>query len=276
MANRSRGWCLTLNNYTEDDELVCYDIALMCKYCVFGKEVGESGTAHLQGFVYFDTLKSFDQIQLLFDGRAHLERMQGTPKQASDYCKKDGDFFEYGQLPLSDREKGERGKQSIEERWTLAKAGRFEELPPEQIKTYQFIHARYTQVHDREQLDNMWIWGQSGCGKSSYIRQNYDMSTVYWKGMNKWWDGYQHEPVVVLEDMDPKHGEFIAYFLKIWADHYAFNAEVKGGMMRIRPKTIIVTSQYPLNEVFPDLKDQEALFRRFKIKTWDNMFKCFV
>ena len=45
--------------------------------------------------------------------------------------------------------------------------------------------------------------------------------------MNKWWDGYNHEEVVVLDDYDPKHTEFLAYYLKIAADHYSFNAGSK-------------------------------------------------
>ena len=47
--------------------------------------------------------------------------------------------------------------------------------------------------------------------------------------MNKWWDGYAGEEVVVLDDFDPRHAEHLSYYLKIWADHYAFNAEVKVG-----------------------------------------------
>lgn len=274
MNQRFRGWCLTINNYTEDDENNCFNVSLMCKYCIFGQEVGESGTPHIQGFIYFDTVKSFDQVKLLFDGRAHIEQMRGTPQQAAAYCRKeDPNPFEWGTLPMSDYDKGERGKQSIAERWDLARAGKFDQLPPEQIKTYEYIFAKNTQVTDRSELDNLWIWGPSGCGKSRYVREHYP--TFYNKGMNKWWDGYMHEETVVLDDMDPKHGEFLGYFLKIWADHYAFNAEVKGGMLRIRPKRIIVTSQYSLDQVFPDSTTQQALFRRFKIVTWDTFFKEF-
>ena len=56
--------------------------------------------------------------------------------------------------------------------------------------------------------------------------------------MNKWWDGYAGEEVVVLDDFDPRHAEHLSYYLKIWADHYAFNAEVKGGMIRVRLKRL--------------------------------------
>lgn len=271
--SRSRGWCVTVNNPTEEDELAAFSCADICKYCVFGREVGESGTPHLQGYVYFDTLKSLNQVSMLFP-RGHIEKQRGTCEQAAEYCKKDGDFFESGDIPMSDTDKGECGKQSIAERWELARSGRFTELPPEQIKAYEYCHAKYTEVHDRDDLENIWIFGPSGCGKSRYVREHYP--SFYNKGMNKWWDGYEHEDTVVLDDMDPKHGEYLGYFLKIWADHYAFNGEVKGGMLKCRPKRVIVTSQYPLEIVFPDAVTQEALKRRFKQLTWSHLFQQFL
>lgn len=270
---RSRGWCITLNNYTDDDFDVVFATQFDTKYCVWGKEVGESGTPHLQGYVYYNTVKSFSQVKLLFP-TGHIEKQRGTCQQASDYCKKDGDYWEHGELPLSDSNKGERGKQSITERWELAKEGRFQELPPEQLKLYEYIHAKYTDVVDRTELHNTWIFGPSGCGKSKWIRENTDV--FYNKGMNKWWDGYAGEETVVLDDMDPKHGEYLGYFLKIWADHYVFNGEVKGGMLKIRPKWIIVTSQYSIDQVFPDEETRTAIHRRFKKMTWCPMFCTFI
>jgi len=82
--------------------------------------------------------------------------------------------------------------------------------------------------------------------------------------MNKWWDGYDNEELIVLDDFAPEHGKYLGYFLKIWADHYVFNAEVKGGMLRIRPTYIIVTSQYKLSACFDENETVQALARRFQ------------
>ena len=139
--SRSRGWCFTINNYTEEDENFAYSLAWGAKYCVVGKEVGESGTPHLQGFVYFENPRSFGGIKELHE-TAHWEPMKGTALQAAEYCKKDGDFFEWGEAPMTQREKGERGKQAAKERWELARAGKFEELPPEHIKIYEYIYRQ--------------------------------------------------------------------------------------------------------------------------------------
>ena len=84
--------------------------------------------------------------------------------------------------------------------------------------------------------------------------------------MSKWWDGYSNEDVVVLDDFDPNHGKYLGYYLKIWADHYVFNAEVKGGMLRIRPKVLIVTSQYRLEACFEEPETVSAISRRFQTK----------
>ena len=86
--SRARGWCFTINNYTELDEHVVFEMAQYAKYVVCGRENGsENGTPHLQGFVYFDTLKSFKQVKEIHS-TAHWEAMRGTVDQAAEYCKK--------------------------------------------------------------------------------------------------------------------------------------------------------------------------------------------
>ena len=90
----SRNWCFTLNNYTAEDEARL--ASLSCKYIVYGREVGESGTPHLQGYVEFNKGRKFEKVKSLLGDSVHLEMRRGTSKEASDYCKKDGNFFRTG------------------------------------------------------------------------------------------------------------------------------------------------------------------------------------
>lgn len=89
-------WCFTINNYTDED-ITRLD-ALNVKYLVYGKEVGQQGTPHLQGFVVFHRTHPRSTAQRLLCPRAHLEVTRGTNQQAADYCKKDGDYVERGDL----------------------------------------------------------------------------------------------------------------------------------------------------------------------------------
>lgn len=97
-----RRYCFTLNNWTPDDEarLVALGNSDRTKYLVYGRETGESGTPHLQGFIVFHSSVVFNTAKQLIGDRCHLEAAHGTSLQASDYCKKDGDFFEVGDLGI--------------------------------------------------------------------------------------------------------------------------------------------------------------------------------
>lgn len=270
---RTRDFCFTLNNPTEDDTNFVYSLPYEpgVRYVVVGYEIGESGTPHYQGYILFENQREFNTV-LQWNDRWHLEcrSKHSTSYQAAQYCKKDGDFFEHGDPPQSAEDSGKKG---ATERWALAKAGKFEELDPEHIKIYEYIHAKYHVVTDRDMLDNLWIFGPSGCGKSKYVRDKFP--TFYNKNCgNKWWDGYAGEEVVLFDDFSPNHAKFIADYMKIWCDHYAFNAEVKGGMLKIRPKTIIITSQFTLDQCFEGMPEAlEAINRRFIYRyNWNHFF----
>jgi len=120
----SKHWCFTLNNYTAGEEQLLADILESdhVEYGIYGHETGEAGTPHLQGYVVFSQRKRLAQVKALLGQRYHLERTRGTPKEASDYCKKEGDFNEYGTLPASTNSKAGKWEQlttwveSLEER----------------------------------------------------------------------------------------------------------------------------------------------------------------
>lgn len=100
---QNRRWCFTLNNY--DDTSLLHLRALgesgITKYLIYGKETGQEGTRHLQGFVIFNASRTLLDVKLQLGGnRFHCEIARGTSPQASDYCKKDGDFEEHGELPV--------------------------------------------------------------------------------------------------------------------------------------------------------------------------------
>jgi len=239
-----------------------------------GDEVGEKGTPHKQGYLYCTNAVSFNTVRLWFLGQAHVEKAKGSVEQNITYCSKDGKFEEYGSRPLSQKEKSEKGGQAMKEKWAAiwasAKKGDIDQIAEDYPKE-AFIHVRNIGLirqigveacKDLDDVCGIWYYGKSGVGKSHKARQHDPC--YYIKGINKWWCNYVGQKTVILEDVSNKH-EFLGDFLKIWADKWTFTAEFKGGgMARMRPEVFIVTSQYRIDDIWPDVETREALHRRFQ------------
>ena len=85
-------WCFTLNNYTiEDCSSIVRTIRHKCKKAIVGKEVGESGTPHLQG--YFEFKKKGRPLGIFGINRIHFEKSKGNAESNDKYCGKDGDIL---------------------------------------------------------------------------------------------------------------------------------------------------------------------------------------
>lgn len=265
---RRRDYCFTLNNPTEADYELVRQLASNSKvrYLIQGIETGASGTPHIQGYVYCHNAVVFSTLQKLLP-RAHIEPCKGTPEHNITYCSKTGNFTESGDRPVTQKRKGEHGLDYWETNKKLAIAGHLDDVDPKlfmtHYRTLKSIIADFRPMPaDLDSCDNSWYYGDTGTGKSYKART--DNPGHYLKMCNKWWDGYQNEDVVLIEDFDKNHS-VLGHHLKIWADRYAFPAEVKGSKVNLRPKSIIVTSNWAPAEIWSDSGTLDPILRRFKV-----------
>lgn len=268
---KGRAVCFTFNNYTIAD--VEYLSQLPLQYLCFGREVGESGTPHLQGFAYGEnarSLRAWYQHLTYEPERPPYVRFKGkhsTFAQAIEYCKKDGEFTERGTPPVDPGQKGEKEKVRWDDIRAAAKEGRWDDIPSDVlIRNYHAlrgIHKDFAdEAEDADDVTGVWIHGPAGAGKSRLARERWP--GAYKKKLTKWWDGYKGQEYVIVEDMDPFHRELGQDF-KMWCDRYAFPAEIKNGQINIRPKKVIITSQYTIEQVWPDEETRDAVRRRCQI-----------
>lgn len=271
-------YCFTLNNYTAEDERALRTLSdSSVRYLVVGKEVGETnGVPHFQGFIVFTKRCGVGEVRKRFEqwlghARSHIEIARGTSEANYEYCTKQGDFWEIGERPSRAKEANKTNSEKCREVLDLAKKrklGEIEDKYPDlslryrqSIKEVMFESLNTNKVLDK--LENEIYTGPSGSGKT---KQAMSQSPYIKDIRSKWWDSYQGEEVVLLDDITLKWMEDNYHLLLQWCDHYPFKAEVKGAMVQIRPKKFILTSNFEwdtLLSVVP-FENREALARRIK------------
>lgn len=261
---------------------------------VASPEVGEKGTPHIQFYLAFKKKVTFVHVSKALNKQAYLFIKRGTCKQASDYCLKGKmswvkgadnandplfgiglsvDTIVYGELPAEQHVAGITAKEQIwADNIVLMLAGRGEEMTPSHqvlhYKKYEELVERLQKKPDRltwkrGQSPNLWIYGPTGTGKSHKARELYP--DLYEKMLNKWWEHYDQQEEILLEDVGMSHAAWIGDFIKIWADIYPFRNEAKFGSKMLRPKVIIVTSNYHPEELFPDPNVHLPIMDRFQL-----------
>lgn len=261
---RNRNFIFTFNNYP-NTKLVD---ELDCKFIAYSKEVAPTtGTPHLQGYVCFNSAKTFQQACKLLPG-CRLAAMVGSIAQNETYCSKAATLIKRGEEPVSNDNKGRAEKLRWQRAKDFAKEGKLDEIDADiYIRCYNTLknikkdHAIKPSPKD---VRCFWIHGPTGTGKSHAVETAFP--DCYKKCMDdlKWFDGYQGEDVIYLEDID-KYQVKWGGVLKRLADRWPMQASVKGSMQYIRPGVVIVTSNYRIEEIWQDEQTTDPLLRRFTV-----------
>lgn len=281
-AMKSRNWCFTLNNPTDGEVDHIDDVDReKVRYVVYGNEVGENGTPHLQGFIVFKNACRLRSVKDSVGSRAHVEIAKGTVKQNYDYCTKDGRFYEIGDRPKFDEEKGEREKKRYKRAWDLARQGDIgtmvNEMPDIAVRHYSTMKRIRDDALFERKLNHLepntlmeWYYGPSRTGKSYVARK--ENPNAYLKDCNKWWDGYADQETVIVEDVDPTSRLWMCRLLKVWTDIYTFNAEKKhGNTGMIRPKKVVITSNYHPRDIWEDERELIPIMKRFRVTHFPSL-----
>jgi len=269
---QSKSWCFTINNFEESDIKRLDD--LDCQYIIYGKEKGESGTPHLQGYVYFSKRKTFRFAKEAIGSKSHLERAKGSPAQAATYCRKDGDFTERGQLPGG---QGERKDLDIvyEKIRSGANLQEIADTHPSAALRYGTGILRMSQFFRPKREKDVYIWtfwGPTGTGKTKRVWDFTDPDQMWVHPGHQWFDGYMGHKAVLFDDFDGSWFK-MHYLLKL-LDNYVFQVPVKGGYTWWIPYTIFITSNIDPGDWYPNAKSEHksALLRR--LTKFGHIQKC--
>lgn len=236
----AKSWVFTLNNYSDDEAafFASEGFKSLCNVLFVGKETGESGTPHLQGFVTFAKTHRLSGLKKI-NNRCHWERAKGGKAQNREYCFKDG-------VVLVDHDRTSPGKRTdIHDFLECYKEHGFKRACIEHPETHVRYH-RGLSVHisvvdgyepRSEHPEVIWAFGPTGIGKT-HIATTYPSYYCLMKW--PWFDGMSNQHCLVLDEFDKLNMD-VNILLRL-TDRYQMRAEVKGGSIEFNPPVILITS----------------------------------
>lgn len=255
--SRSRNWVFTWNNPQPEGGPNISTVADQAKYVVYQLEKGENGTPHFQGLIVFSTVKSLKQLKNMLPA-AHFEVMRGSLEQAEKYCTKE-DTRIMG--PWKFGEKPQQGRRTDLEQLRLAIQDGATELEiadnffgsylrfRSSINRYRLLSARTVRSEHTEALV---YWGPTESGKTRHALELAG-DNAFWMpkpppGATAWWDGYDGQATVVLDEF---YGWLPLDMLLRLIDRYPYQVATRGAAVAFISKRIIITSNKPPAMWFP-------------------------
>lgn len=255
-------------------------------YIIAQEELGdETKRIHIQAYFQFKNPLKWSTLQNLLPYGSHIEKPKGSPEENRHYCSKPvkdcrckhcikpggrapgGSSLESGEI----RVQGARTdlikfKRAIDEGKKEAEIIADEEMfgvwarHPNLFKRYKC--AKIVPRRRESPPDVSFYHGATGVGKTRRVFDEHK-EDVYIKDSSKWWDGYEGQRCILLDEINP-HDHWKIDELLRFLDRYPYQGQTKGGYVNINSPFIVLTSNKSLEELYPEISSEQmsALERR--------------
>lgn len=288
--SKSRNWCFTAHNPEHTSGVTLFQSLNGEDTIVFGQFQEETapttGTRHFQGMLLFSHPVGASRVRSMISTvtgtHVHTEIIKDVPAMVKYTCKEEsrasgpwswgvrpGPPLNLGGASGGGAGRGQGARTDLISFRDAIIAGKSEpdlwmEYPSEMFR-YPLMPARIraTFAPKRDWVPEVHVYfGHAGTGKS---RRAHELAPgAYRKVSGMWWDLYQGEPDVIMDDFYGVGHMDYTEFLK-FTDRYDYTAQIKGGMIRVNPRRIYITSNaHPEQWYCADKNfNSSAFFRRF-------------
>ncbi len=270
----ARAHCFTLNNYKQNDIDILVRNGPLFQYLIFSREIGDSGTPHLQGYIQPGEKVGRKKCQQLLCDSTIKRRYQrfavfiakGDALHNKAYISKApiGLVFEFGKP-------GEQGKSgAIQLACDDIKEGTdLRTLVDKHTAAFAMHHRglswimQFYEKNIAEPRELIIIIGPTGIGKSRYCHEHYP--GAFWitnpnSETAVFFDSYIDQSVIILDEFG--HGYIPWSLLLRLIDRYPIRVNTKGGTIRLQHTTVVITSNESLDTWYPGVYNKKPLIRR--------------
>lgn len=265
---QSRNWCFT-DFQILDLKTIYEEYKDIIRYICWGIEIcPKTKKKHLQGWIQFINKKRMGGVKRIFGcKKLHLETCRASPKLNDIYCKKENNFFSFGQYVCQ----GQRT--DLEKIYKdISKGAKVSDIIENNFETYcryrngirdaVEIHTKILTKEFRE-IDVLYVHGKTNTGKTRTAVKAFkgeDYYKIEGSSLN-WFDGYNGEKNLIIDEYD--NDVKITKMLNL-LDGYQLRLPIKGGFTYANWDCVIITSNLTPDELHSNAKKnhREALFRR--------------
>lgn len=268
---QSRNYCFT--DFKNNDEFLIQmynnnnDII---RYICWGIEIcPTTKKEHRQGFIQFFNKKRFKGVQSLFEHNIHIEACKSTPNNNIDYCKKDGNFKEFGKCVFQ----GARSDLEQISNDIFRNKVKRSDIIQNDFQTYCRYRkgindalecAEKINRKDFRKVEVLIYAGETGTGKTRKAMEEEDVFKTTGDNL-QWFDGYDGENVLIIDEYD--NNIPITKLLNL-LDGYQLRLPIKGSFTYANWTKVIITTNLDKDEFHRNAKanHKAALLRR--ISKW--------